>query len=192
MSIFYKYEWDEANRELTVFINPTEAFYEFAVEYADNNNDQHISKRKNLLDSARRYAQSVLAKGTVVKSYRVKFQQFLVAVLDEKNGATRELMEGPAHANYKVGGNETLRDIAQELTIDEASLKKANQMKEDTVFVGMNLKVPCYLHTVVTSDSIMKIAQRYDISRNSIRKLNTLSTDCLRIGQELKIPKRLH
>ncbi|WP_198530494.1 LysM peptidoglycan-binding domain-containing protein [Bacillus sp. LL01] len=190
MNIFYKYEWDEANRELTVFINPTEAFYEFAAEYTTNN--QNEPKRKNLLESARRFAQTVLPNGTSVKSYRVKFQQFLVAVLDEKNGATRELMEGPAHVNYKVNSNETLKDIAQMLTIDEASLKKANQLEGDTVFVGMNLKVPCYLHTVVTSDSILKIAQKYDISRDSIRKLNTLSTDCLKIGQELMIPKRLY
>ncbi|WP_339145637.1 MULTISPECIES: LysM peptidoglycan-binding domain-containing protein [unclassified Sutcliffiella] len=190
MSIFYKYEWDEENKELTVFINPAEAFYEFAAEYAAN--DHQVPKRKNLLDSARKFAQSVLPKGTVVGSYRVKFQQFLVAVLEEKNGATRELMEGPAQANYLVKSGETLKDIAQLLTIDEASLKKANQMTGDTLFVGMNLKVPCYLHTVVTSDSILKIAQRYDISRDSIRKLNSLRTDCLKIGQELKIPKRLY
>ncbi|MCG1020444.1 LysM peptidoglycan-binding domain-containing protein [Sutcliffiella horikoshii] len=190
MSIFYKYEWDEENKELTVFINPTEAFYEFAAEYAPN--DHHVPKRKSLLDSARKFAQRVLPEGTVVGSYRVKFQQFLVAVLDEKNGATRELMEGPAQANYLVKNDETLKDIAQMLTIDDASLKKANQMEGDTVFVGMNLKVPCYLHTVVTSDSILKIAQRYDISKDSIRKLNSLRTDCLKIGQELKIPKRLY
>nr|WP_269151550.1 LysM peptidoglycan-binding domain-containing protein [Sutcliffiella horikoshii] len=101
-------------------------------------------------------------------------------------------MEGPAQANYLVKNDETLKDIAQMLTIDDASLKKANQMEGDTVFVGMNLKVPCYLHTVVTSDSILKIAQRYDISKDSIRKLNSLRTDCLKIGQELKIPKRLY
>lgn len=190
MSIFYKYEWDEPNRELTVFINPTEAFYEFAVEYAADNQQQ--SKRKTLLESARKFAQRVLPKDTVVDSYRIKFQQFLVAVLDEKNGVGRELMEGPAHANYKVNANETLTDIARTLTMDEASLKKANQLEADTVFVGMDLKVPCYHHTVVTSDSILKIAQRYDISRDSIRKLNKLSTDCLKIGQELKIPKRLY
>nr|WP_285841811.1 LysM peptidoglycan-binding domain-containing protein [Sutcliffiella horikoshii] len=134
----------------------------------------------------------VLPKGTAVESYRIKFQQFLVAVLDEKNGAGRELIEGPAHAVYKIQSNETLEDIAQKLSINETCLKKANHLEGDTVFAGMDLKIPCYLHTVVTSDSIIKIAQRYDISREAIRKMNSLSTDCLKIGQSLKIPKRLY
>lgn len=189
MSIYYKYDWDEENKELTVYINPTEAFYEFSVEYAGNH--EKLSKRKNLLDSARKLAIEVLPKGAVVNSYRVKFQQFLIAVLDEKNGATRELLEGPACGNYKVKHNDTLRGIAAKFSMDEKTLRQVNNMQDDSLFIGMNLKVPCYLHTVVTSDSLLKIAQRYDISRDSIRQLNKLETDCLKIGQELKIPKRL-
>ncbi|WP_226681012.1 LysM peptidoglycan-binding domain-containing protein [Sutcliffiella horikoshii] len=189
MSIYYKYDWDEQNKELTVYINPTEAFYEFSVEYAGTH--EKLSKRKNLLDAARKLASEVLPKGKEVKSYRVKFQQFLIAVLDEKNGATREFLEGPACGSYKVKQNETLKDLSQMFSVDENSLRKVNQLDRDTLFVGMNLKVPCYLHTVVTSDSLMKIAQRYDISRESIRQLNDLHTDCLKIGQELKVPKRL-
>ncbi|NMH72638.1 LysM peptidoglycan-binding domain-containing protein [Bacillus sp. RO2] len=189
MSIYYKYDWDEQNKELTVYINPTEAFYEFSVEYAGNH--EKLSKRRNLLESARRLASEVLPKGTVVNSYRVKFQQFLIAVLDEKNGVTRELLEGQACGNYKVKHNETLKDISQMFSVDENSLKKVNHLESDTIFTGMNLRVPCYLHTVVTSDSLLKIAQRYDISRESVRQLNNLDTDCLKTGQELKIPKRL-
>ena len=189
MSIYYKYDWDEENKELTVYINPTEAFYEFSVEYASNH--EKLSKRKNLLDSARKLASEVLPKGKGVNSYRVKFQQFLIAVLDEKNGATREFLEGPACGNYKVKQNDTLRDIAAKFSMDEKTLRQVNNMEDDSLFIGMNLKVPCYLHTVVTSDSLLKIAQRYDISRDSIRQLNKLETDCLKIGQELKIPKRL-
>ncbi|MGD6871794.1 LysM peptidoglycan-binding domain-containing protein [Sutcliffiella horikoshii] len=188
MSIYYKYDWDEQNKELTVYINPTEAFYEFSVEYASNH--EKLSKRKSLLDSARKLASEVLPKGTVVNSYRVKFQQFLIAVLDENNGATRELLEGPACGRYKVKQNETLKDISQMFSVDENSLRKVNQLDGDTIFVGMNIKVPCYLHTVLTSDSLLKIAKRYDISRDPIRRLNNLDTDCLKIGQELKIPKR--
>jgi len=189
MSIYYKYDWDEENKELTVYINPTEAFYEFSVEYAGNHDK--LSKRKNLLDAARKLASEVLPKGTEANTYRVKFQQFLIAVLDEKNGATRELLEGPACGNYKVKQNDSLKDIAQMFSVDEDCLRKVNKLDSDTIFIGMNLKVPCYLHTVVTSDSLLKIAQRYDISRESIRQLNHLDTDCLKIGQELKIPKRL-
>ncbi|QFT88672.1 D-gamma-glutamyl-meso-diaminopimelic acid endopeptidase CwlS precursor [Bacillus sp. THAF10] len=188
MGIFYKHEWDEENHELTLYINSDEAFYEFAAEYAGEN---HIHpKRKTLLEAARYYAGKTLAKGTPINSYRIKFQQFLIAVLEEKNGSVREVLEGPTFGYIKIKEGDTLKDIAHNLDMDEMSLKSANSITSDTVFVGMELKVPCYHHIVVMSDSLYKIANKYDVSKEAIRILNKLHTDCLQIGQALIIPKR--
>jgi LysM repeat protein len=68
-------------------------------------------------------------------------------------------------------------------------MRRENNMSSDTLFVGMELKIPVYRHTVVASDSLQKVAERFDTSKAAIRTINKLQTDCLCPGMELKIPR---
>ncbi|MCA1319051.1 LysM peptidoglycan-binding domain-containing protein [Bacillus tianshenii] len=188
MSLFYKHEWDEENKQLTLYINPSEAFYEFAVELAQPKNGSE--KKGSLLVLARQYSKQFLPPQTKVNGYRVKFQNFLVAVMKEKqNEAIRE-SDILDYGYYKVMPDDTLKDICLQLQTKEALVRQENEMQSDTLFVGMELKVPVYRHTVVASDSLHKIAERFDTSKAAIRSMNKLQTDCLCPGMELKIPRR--
>lgn len=186
MSLFYKHEWDEENKQLTLFIDPSEAFYEFAVEFAEHKNG--TEKKGSLLVLARQYSKQFLPQ-TKVNSYRVKFQNFLVAVLKEKQ--TEAILESDTseYGFYKVMPDDTLKDICHLLRTEEALLMSENNLSGDTLFVGMELKVPVYRHTVVASDSLQKVAERFDTSKAAIRSMNKLQTDCLCPGMELKIPR---
>jgi LysM repeat protein len=187
VSLFYKHEWDEENKLLTLFIDPTEAFYEFAVEFAQKKGG--ADKKGSLLVLARQYSKQFLPPQTKVNTYRVKFQKFLVAVMKEKENEASMESETPEYGYYKVMPNDTLKDICQLLQTEEALLRKENNMHSDTLFVGMELKVPVYRHTVVSSDSLQKVAERFDTSKAAIRSMNKLQTDCLCPGMELKIPR---
>lgn len=187
MSLFYKHEWDEENKQLTLFINPSEAFYEFAVEFAEQKSG--AEKKGSLLILARQYSKQFLPPQTKVNSYRVKLQNFLVAVMKEKQNEAILESDTSEYGFYKVMPDDTLKDICQLLQTKEALLIRENNLSSDTLFVGMELKVPVYRHTVVASDSLQKIAERFDTSSSAIRSMNKLQTDCLCPGMELKIPR---
>ncbi|WP_169865028.1 LysM peptidoglycan-binding domain-containing protein [Sutcliffiella halmapala] len=189
MSLFYKHEWDEENKELTLYINPSEAFFEFAVEFTNQKGSNE--RKENLLGAARQYSKQLLPVTQNIKSYRVKFQQFLVAILKEKQESLLTEPEIGEYGFYKIKPNDTLKDISQLLQINESVLMKENNLVSDTLFVGMELKIPAYRHTVVPSDSLQKVAQRYDTTKEAIRKINKLNTDCISPGLELKIPMRM-
>jgi len=187
VSLFYKHEWDEENKQLTLFINPSEAFYEFAVEFAEQKSG--AEKKGSLLVLARQYSKQFLPPQTKVNSYRVKLQNFLVAVMKEKQNEAILESDTSEYGFYKVMPDDTLKDICQLLQTKEALLIRENNLSSDTLFVGMELKVPVYRHTVVASDSLQKIAERFDTSSSAIRSMNKLQTDCLCPGMELKIPR---
>ncbi|WP_223700422.1 LysM peptidoglycan-binding domain-containing protein [Sutcliffiella deserti] len=187
MSVFYKHEWDEENREVTLYINPTEAFYEFSVEYV--NQKRPKERKEGLLIAVRTYVNENLPQKTTINSYRIKFQQFLIAVFKEKDQNVTMEPENIEFGYFKVRKDDTLREISNLLQVRQAELMENNHLTNDTLLVGMELMVPIYRHTVISSDSLQKIAQRFDSTREAIRRMNNLTTDCLTPGLELKVPR---
>ncbi|WP_096154828.1 MULTISPECIES: LysM peptidoglycan-binding domain-containing protein [Bacillus] len=187
MSLFYKHEWDEENKELTLFINQTFAFYELASDLIQNKKNESPVKQ-NLLEAAREYVNSQFVDKKKVKTYRIKMQNFLVSVFQAK-----EYDEGPLVDNdvtyYKTNKTVKVNELAEELCINCKTLQSINDLTESFVPSGTKLKIPIYHHTVVTADSLRRIAQKYDVTMESIREINQLQTDCLKAGQHLVIPK---
>lgn len=195
MNLFYKHEWDEENKELTLYINQTVAFSEFASELLPRNLKNNNAKN-TLLEAAKEYVQSNIGSLNQVSTYRIKFQNFLVAVLpknkvansNETSGNT-DSFQNNEYIYYIVQDNETLKGICNFLNVKVETIRGYNGLKEDDIYTGMKLKIPVYHHTVVTADSLHRIAQKYNVSKESIRVINNFSTDCLSLGQQIVIPK---
>ncbi|AST91576.1 LysM peptidoglycan-binding domain-containing protein [Sutcliffiella cohnii] len=195
MSLFYKHEWDEENKELTLYINQTVAFSEFASELLPRNLKNNNAKN-TLLEAAKEYVQTNIGSFNQISTYRIKFQNFLVAVLPKNKVANsnettgnNESFQYTDYVYYIVQDSEKLKEICNLLNVKEETIRAYNGLTEDNISSGMKLKIPVYHHTVVTADSLHRIAQKYNVSKESIRVINNFSTDCLSLGQQIVIPK---
>ncbi|MEJ6951093.1 S8 family peptidase [Natronospora cellulosivora (SeqCode)] len=102
---------------------------------------------------------------------------------------------------YTVVAGDSLYRISRQFNVSIDSIKKANALSSDTIFVGQRLVIPVdaeneeeiedgnnFEYTVVAGDSLYRISQRYNVSIESIRKANNLSSDMIFVGQTLIIP----
>ncbi|MDX5475779.1 MAG: LysM peptidoglycan-binding domain-containing protein [Bacillaceae bacterium] len=187
MNLFYKHEWDEENKELTLYINQTFAFYELSSDFIHKEKNGSQVKQ-NLLEAAKEYVLSNFTKGEKVKTYRIKMHHFLVSVFQAKEDG-EESIEDYDVAYFEPKKTVKVNELAKELCINCKTLQSLNGITEPFVSSGTKLKIPIYHHTVVTADSLRRIAQKYDVTMESIREINQLETDCLKAGQHLIIPK---
>ena len=98
--------------------------------------------------------------------------------------------------NYIVQRGDTLWSIAKKFNTNVNDLKKANNLVNNTLYVGQNLVVPDYYtaedtnitYIVKRGDTLYSIATQYGVSVNDLRNYNNLTSDLLSIGQQIKIP----
>ncbi len=106
---------------------------------------------------------------------------------------------------YTVEKGDTLYAIANKFQTTVDTLKELNNLTNNTLYIGQELKVPkveielppepedpstdnYYIYTVKKGDSLWLIAQRNDTTVDEIIKLNNLTSTVLQIGDQLKIP----
>ena len=104
----------------------------------------------------------------------------------------------PVESNYyTVQKGDSLWSIATKYGITVDELKALNNITNNTIHVGQNLKVKAesekpvedYLvYTVKSGDSLWKIANSYGISVDKLKSANNLKSDVLSVGQKLLIP----
>lgn len=97
-----------------------------------------------------------------------------------------------SHENYKmyhVLPNDTLWSIARRFHTTVDSIKLANNLLNDTIYIGQNLKIPIknHLYIVKYGDSLWKIARRFQTTVENLKVMNHLSNDMIYIGQTLKV-----
>lgn len=98
--------------------------------------------------------------------------------------------------NYVVQRGDTLWNIAKKFNTTVDNLKKANNLSNNTLYIGQNLVVPDYFTTEDTNityivkqgDTLYSIATQYGVSVNELKNNNNLVSDILSIGQNIKIP----
>ena len=97
---------------------------------------------------------------------------------------------------YTVQRGDTLWSIAKKFNTNVNDLKKANNLVNNTLFIGQKLVVPDYYtandtnitYIVKRGDTLYSISTQYGVSVNDLKKANNLTSDVLSIGQEIKIP----
>lgn len=100
---------------------------------------------------------------------------------------------------YTVQKGDSLWSIANKYGITVKELKELNNLSNNTISVGQNLKVKSteekpiedYLvYTVKSGDSLYKIANQYDTTVDTLMSINNLNGTNLTINQQLLIPKK--
>lgn len=149
-----------------------------------------VQSGDSLYKIARQYQMSVadLMKLNNLSSNNLQIGQKL---LINPNGETSPLVD-----TYVVKAGDSLYKIANIYQISVDELKKMNQLINNNLSIGQELKVPALpiqnetiIYTVVAGDNLYQIARRYNISVEELRKANQLISDNLSIGQKLYIPR---
>lgn len=98
---------------------------------------------------------------------------------------------------HTVRSGEFLGKIASHYKVKIADIRRENNLKSDTLWVGQKLKItvavkdkPIRKHKVARGEYLGKIASKYGVSVSSIRKANNLRSDELAVGQVLIIPNK--
>lgn len=99
---------------------------------------------------------------------------------------------------YTVKKGDSLWSIATKYGITVDELKALNNITNNTIHVGQNLKVKAesekpvedYLvYTVKSGDSLWKIASEFNTTVATLKSINNLKNDNLTINQQLLVPK---
>ena len=95
---------------------------------------------------------------------------------------------------YVVKKGDSLYAIAREFGISVDDLKRANNLSNNNLSIGMILTIPKNnttsndnIYIVKPGDSLYKIANMYGMSVNELKELNNLTSNLLSIGQQLKV-----
>lgn len=123
-------------------------------------------------------------------------------------------------ASYKVVKNDSLWAISKKYGVSISSLKKANSLSGNIIYVGQTLKIPSSSKTtsfksttktstssktaavkatatssttykVAKGDTLWSIAKKYGVSVSALQKANNLSSSLIYIGQSLKLASSL-
>lgn len=93
---------------------------------------------------------------------------------------------------HQVQAGQTIQQIADQYQISANTIKWANNLKDDNLTVGTNLKilpVDGVIYKVKAGDTIEKIAERYKANIQRIQILNDLEVGGLKVGKEVIIPE---
>lgn len=100
---------------------------------------------------------------------------------------------------YTVQKGDSLWKIATKFGITVDELKELNNLNNNTITVGQNLKVKLteekpiedyLLYTVKSGDSLWKIASMYDTTVDTLMSINNLKGTKLTINQQILVPKK--
>lgn len=108
-------------------------------------------------------------------------------------------------ASHKVVKNDSLWALSKKYGVSISSLKKANSLSGDIIYVGQTLKIPSGSKTaavkatatssttykVAKGDTLWSIAKKYGVSVSALQKANNLSSSLIYIGQSLKLASSL-
>ena len=96
---------------------------------------------------------------------------------------------------YTVKSGDTLYLLAKKYGTTVASLKSANNLSSDYLWIGQRLTIPSgaapasgAIYRVQPGDSLYLIAKKYGTTVDALKKANGLSGSYLWVGQTLKIP----
>ena len=104
---------------------------------------------------------------------------------------------------YRVKKGDSLSKIAKKFGISVAQIKRANNLKRNTIYAGQKLKIPIkrrpntrtqhphikyIIYRVKRGDSLGKIAQKFGITVSEIKRINKIKGHIIYVGQKLKIP----
>ncbi|HSB96598.1 MAG TPA: LysM peptidoglycan-binding domain-containing protein, partial [Spongiibacteraceae bacterium] len=134
-----------------------------------------------------------------------RFKQQLATLTPAERGSLKR---------YDVAKGDTVASISRKFSVDAASIRAANQLKDGLLHPGQSLLIPRggprtvvaaaedsgkvtvqtkasanqILHTVTSGENLLRISQRYNVTPEEIRRWNGLASDnAIKLGQRLSI-----
>ncbi len=103
---------------------------------------------------------------------------------------------------YRVKKGDSLSKIAKKFGVSITQIKRANQLRRNTIYVGQKLKIPTkdkptiktkhhtkyVIYRVKRGDSLGKIAKKFGVSVSEIKRINRIKGHIIYVGQKLRIP----
>ncbi len=115
---------------------------------------------------------------------------------------------------YEVRSGDTISHIARRHSVSVNAIREANNLRDDTIYVGQQLIIPGasaaapppddvrrererapervpdegMIYEVRAGDTLGRIARRHGVSVSELRAANNIRGDMIRIGQKLRIP----
>lgn len=128
-------------------------------------------------------------------NYQQLAEATIKAILDYK-GIPYTAPNEVATNTYKVSKGDTLYSIAQKFNTTVDTLKRLNNLANNTLTIGQVLQVPTsismeegtQLYTVKRGDTLYTIANNFNTTVDNIKSLNNLTSNTLSIGQILIVP----
>lgn len=158
---------------LTYNVQSGDTLYSIALKY--NTTPVAIMKKNNLTNNLLTVGQTLIIPNDV-----------------ESTGDNQDQTD--TENTYIVQKGDSLYSISRKFGITIDALKNNNNIVDNTLIVGQELKIPAQnentsnLYVVKKGDNLWSIAQKYGVTVNAIRILNNLTSDVLKIGQTLIIP----
>lgn len=94
---------------------------------------------------------------------------------------------------YIVQKGDTLYGISRQFGIPVETIKRENNLTNNTISVGQELKIPTNIvtsiYTVEKGDTLYQIAKKFNTIVEELIELNQLKTTNLFLGQQLKVPR---
>lgn len=105
---------------------------------------------------------------------------------------------------YTVKKGDNIYRIAKKYNVSIDDIKRANNLQNNKLQVGMKLEIPVknssavkskaiknntepVYHTVKKGENLYRIAKKYNVSVEEIKRLNNLSSNNLKLGQKLVV-----
>lgn len=195
---FERYRIENVNGEtiLLLYLDP------ILSEFAKEQNFQDPEESRNLTDSINKYIKENLS-GIKVTTVKLMLGTMVVATISlgpaqltaaELN--TSYTAQQTSQTIYTVQSGDSIWSISRKFNISMDSIRAANNLSSDTLYIGEKLVIPAQSVTqpvaatykVVQGDSLYIIAKRFNTTVDQLKKLNNLTTDVINIGQILKLP----
>jgi len=102
---------------------------------------------------------------------------------------------------YRVKRGDSLGKIAQKFGVSVSEIKKRNNLRSNTIYVGQKLIIPkksksatkkkIITYKVKRGDTLEKIAKRFGTTVKELKRINKLKSSKIYVGQKLKVPVKV-
>jgi len=90
---------------------------------------------------------------------------------------------------YTVKAGDNISKISEKFNIKKTSIKKLNDLKDDEIKLGQELKIKVKaVHTIGAGDILSKLSKDYDVKKEAIKKANDMTSNKTNRGEKLIIP----